>query len=145
MKKRIQDYIIVVKPNRRATNKLTDIALVTDNMDINIDITSNMKKADWFDIPGKHGNKVWKKRNYALSPFRITTCTELKRKGISTSLGRNLNTSTQSGWGEVDDLIHNTHRVIYCYEENILKILEYGFFDKTASMFKKADKLSLVA
>ena len=142
----IKDYIIVIKPNRRVQNKLTDIALVTDNMDINIDITSRMQKADWFGIPSRDGNsKVWRKRSYALSPFKVTTCSELNKQGIPTALGRNLNTSTQSGWGEVVDSNGNTHRVIYCYEENILKILEYGFFDKTASMFKKADELSLVA
>ena len=142
----IKDYIIAIKPNRRVQNKLTDIALVTDNMDINIDITSNMQKADWFDIPGKNGNpKVWRKRNYALSPFKITTCTELAQQGISTALTLGEGTSPQSGWGETVDTHGNTHRIVYCYEENILKILEYGFFDKTASMFKKADKLKLVS
>ena len=139
-----EDYIIVIKPNRRTSGKLTDIALRIKDMDINKDISSNDFKPEWFNPPTAKGNlKVWRKRNYALSPMVITNCTDLEKQGISTSLEIGKVVSTQSGWGQTVDTNGKVHRILYCYEENILKILQYGFFDKTASIFKKADKDSL--
>jgi hypothetical protein len=65
----------------------------------------------------------------------ITNRAIMKHKRLSTVKG----TSTQSGWGTTVDINGDTHRIVYCYEENVLKIIEYGFFDKTASMFKSED------
>ena len=142
MSKQYEDYIIVIKPNRRSVGKLTNIALVIEDMDINKDITASDFQADWYNIPTRNGNmKEWKKRSYALSPVRITTCEALAQQGISTSLSTVPGTSTQSGWGTTVDTQGKTHRIVYCYEENILKIIQYGFFDKTAAMFVKADEL----
>jgi hypothetical protein len=140
MSNQYKDYIVVLRPNRRTPGKLTDIALVIKDMDINKDITAGDFKANWHNIPTRNGNmKEWKKRNYALSPIEITTTTDLAQQGISCSLSTVKGTSTQSGWGTTVDINGDTHRIVYCYEENVLKIIEYGFFDKTASMFKSED------
>jgi len=140
------DYIITIRPNRRTQSKLTDIALVIEDMDINKDITASDFQANWYNPPKKDGGiKKWRKRNYALSPIRITTCEALEQQGISTSLSMVSGTCTQSGWGSTVDTQGRTHRIIYCYEENLLKIIQYGFFDKTASMFSKEDKKILKA
>ena len=141
MTKHYKDYIVVLRPNRRTPGKLTDIALVIKDMDINKDITAGDFQANWHNIPTRNGNmKVWRKRNYALSPIEITTTADLAQQGISCNLSTAEGTSTQSGWGTTVDTAGDTHRIVYCYEENILKIIAYGFFDKTASMFVKADK-----
>ena len=143
--KTYEDYIIVIKPNRRTSGKLTDIALRIKDMDINKDISSNDFQAEWFNPPTAKGNlKVWRKRNYTLSPAEITTCSDLEKQGISTSLeSGNKIVCANSGWGQTIDTNGKVHRIVYCYEENILKIIQYGFFDKTNSMFKKADEDSL--
>ena len=134
-------YIVALRPSRRTVGKLTDIALTFEDMDINHDIKSSDFQANWYNIPTRNGNlKQWKKRNYILGPTRITTCTDLKNQGIVPELRAGTeDTSTQAGWGTITATNGNKYRLVYCYEENILKIAEYGFFDKTASMFKKAD------
>jgi len=139
----IKGYIVAIKPNRRTPNKLTDIALVCDSMDINVQITPDMADAEWISVPDRNGNpKVWRRRNYATSPFKVTSCTALAKQGISCELKAGTqNTSTQSGWGEITAQNGDVYRLLYCYEENIIRILNNGYFDKTASIFKKADML----
>ena len=143
----VRGYIICLKPNRRTANKLTDIALITDSMDINVKIRPDMEDADWLKIPDRNGNtKVWRRRNYATSPLRITTCTALAQRGISCDLKAGApNTCAQAGWGETVAANGDLYRVLYCYEENIIKVWNKGYFDKTASIFVKADQLRLVA
>ena len=136
---------MAIKPNRRTQGKLTDIALVCDSMDINVQITNSMARADWLSIPDRNGNpKVWRRRNYATSPFKVTSCTELAKQGIVCQLRKDMqNTSVQSGWGEIVATNGDTYRLLYCYEENIIKIISNGFFDKTASIFKKANQTDI--
>ena len=111
----IKGYIIAIKPNRRTQDKLTDIALVCDSMDINVQITESMERADWLSVPDKNGNpKVWRRRNYATSPFRVTSCTALAQQGIPCELKAGTpNTSTQSGWGEITAQNGDVYRLLY--------------------------------
>ena len=139
----IASYILLIKPTLRTQHPMTQLAIVCPSMDLNISINGNMKPGNWNEVLDRHGKpKVWKKRNYLTGAIQLVSVEELQAQGMPTELKAAKNTSTQSGWGECLDAEGNRHRLFYVNAENFHKILQNGFFDKTASSFVSLDRYS---
>ncbi len=137
----IASYILTIKPALRGEHPMTQLAIVCPSMDLNISINGNMKPGGWAVVLDRHGKpKVWKKRNYLTGAIKLVSIAELEAQGIPAELKAGCKgTSTQSGWGEVIDTAGNRHRLLYVNAENFHRILQNGFFDKTASVFVNQD------
>jgi hypothetical protein len=138
----ISSYILTLKPAARTDHPMTQLAIVCGSMDLNMTINGNMKSGNWAVVLDRHGKpKVWKKRNYLTGAIKLVSCAELDTQGIPAELRAGCKgTSTQSGWGEVIDTSGNRHRLLYVNAENFHRVLQNGFFDKTASVFVKLDR-----